>query len=71
MFGKILTTILLVGGGYLLAASKFAKKNKNDKDVENYIECSSCGTFVDIKETCLKNGKYICKECIKKDEICK
>lgn len=68
MFGKILTSILLVGSGYLYAAAKFNKKNeeKKDRQVENFIECQRCKTFVDIKEASLRDGKYYCKDCKEK-----
>ncbi|QKF61649.1 PP0621 family protein [Campylobacter curvus] len=47
----------------------FKMKKRGDKEAQNFVECAKCGTFVDMKETVLSSGRYICKECIK-DERC-
>ncbi|WP_033916169.1 PP0621 family protein [Campylobacter sputorum] len=44
------------------------KKRKKNASVENFVECEKCSTFVELKDTVLKDGKYICKECIKKEQ---
>lgn len=43
------------------------KKTKKSASIENFVECERCSTFVELKDTVLRDGKYICKECIKKE----
>jgi len=41
-------------------------QNKTQKEVNEMVECSKCGVFVDIQEAILSNGKYYCSnECLK------
>lgn len=44
-----------------------SKNNKQNPHIENFVECEKCLTFVELKDTILKDGKYICKECLKKE----
>ena len=40
-------------------------KNKDEKIVDEMIECASCKTYVSQKEALLSNGKFYCsKECL-------
>jgi len=35
-------------------------------EVNDMIECASCGVYVEVKEAILSNGKYYCsRECLK------
>ena len=45
----------------------FFKNGKNSDKISssNFEECSKCGVFTDIDQMVLRDGKYICKECIK------
>ena len=44
----------------------FKNRKKSDKiSTSNFEECSKCGVFSDIDQMVLRDGKYICKECIK------
>ncbi len=41
-------------------------QSKTDEAVEEMVECSKCGVYVEIDEAILSNGKYYCsKECLK------
>ncbi|SFV60624.1 hypothetical protein MNB_SM-7-780 [hydrothermal vent metagenome] len=40
--------------------------SRRDEKVDEMVECSRCGVYVDIKEAILSGGKYYCsKECLK------
>ena len=46
-------------------SSKDRSGTKNEK-VDEMVECSRCGVYVEIEEAILSNGKYYCsKECLK------
>ncbi len=51
------------------AVDKTSKKgadSKKDEKVDEMVECSRCGIYVDIDEAIISNGKYYCsKECLK------
>lgn len=68
MLGKLLMLILVVAFIYLFIIPSFRKSSKNDdkKEVQNFIECDKCGTYIDIKEATLSGGKYICNDCLRK-----
>ncbi|MCI6989236.1 MAG: hypothetical protein MR902_06705 [Campylobacter sp.] len=63
MIAKLIMLGLIVGVIYFFIMPKFSKKKASDKTTQNFVECSVCGTFVDIKEMTIRDGKYICKEC--------
>ena len=49
-------------------AQIYNDKNRKTSDkisTSNFEECSKCGVFSDIDQMVLRDGKYICKECIK------
>ena len=48
-------------GGQLPTIGKSSADKKFDDDT--LVECSKCGTYVTVKESVLKNGKYYCDEC--------
>ncbi|OUT18937.1 hypothetical protein [Campylobacter concisus] len=59
LFAAILVAIYII----------FFKNRKNSDKVSssNFEECSKCGVFTDIDQMVLRDGKYICKECIKSE----
>ena len=66
--GKILMIILIFAFIYLFIVPSFrksAKKHEN-KEVQNFVECDKCKTYIDIKDSVLSSGKHVCKECIRK-----
>jgi len=41
-------------------------KKDAGQDVEEMVECSRCGIYVEVDEAILSSGKYYCsKECLK------
>lgn len=64
----MVTKILALAVVLLLVYIVFFKNRKKDasdtKEIENFVECKECGTFVEVKEAVLSSGKYICKDCI-------
>jgi len=43
-----------------------AAKKKTSEDVDEMVECSRCGVYVELDEAIVSNGKYYCsKECLK------
>ena len=50
---------------YLIYTFLFKKKKtKDEKDVQDLVECAKCGTFIVNNEAIKKNGHYFCsKEC--------
>ncbi|MBR8462612.1 hypothetical protein KDD93_08455 [Campylobacter sp. faydin G-24] len=61
---KILVATIVL---FIIYIVFFKAKKQVDERVENFVECGKCGTFVDIKESILRNGKYICKDCEKEN----
>jgi len=48
-------------------APKKTAKKKKQPDVDDMIECESCGIYVSIEESLLSNGHYYCsRECVRK-----
>lgn len=40
------------------------KKNNFKTDSQTMVECARCGTFVSVKESIIKDGKFYCSsEC--------
>lgn len=64
MIAKIIIFVLIIGVIYFLIIPKFKSKKPSDSG-ESFVECSKCDTFVELKDSTLRNGKYICKECLK------
>ena len=46
-------------------AGNFALHLEQAGEEQSFVECSKCDTFVELKDSTLRNGKYICKECLK------
>ncbi|CAD7288494.1 PP0621 family protein [Campylobacter suis] len=65
MLGKFLTLIIVGVVIYVVFFKILRKKDGTNKEIENFVECEKCGTFVASKEAVLSNGKFICRECIK------
>lgn len=64
MISKIIIFVLIIGVIYYFIIPKFRSKKPSDSG-ESFVECSKCDTFVELKDSTLRNGKYICKECLK------
>jgi len=61
---KILFIIAVFVVIYFLFFKKPKPKVKN-KELEDMVECESCGVFISVEEAIEKNGKYYCsKECL-------
>ena len=65
MLFKILAFLAVLILIYMAFFKKRKKSNDNSKEIENFVECDECGTFVEVKEAVLKSGKYVCDECVK------
>ncbi|MGG7048754.1 MULTISPECIES: PP0621 family protein [unclassified Campylobacter] len=65
MLGKILTLIIVGVIIYVVFFKILRKKDETNKEIENFVECEKCGTFVATKDAVLSGGKFICRECIK------
>lgn len=48
-------------GGKLPRLGRTNHEKKLDNDT--LVECSKCGTYVTMKESIIRNGKYYCEEC--------
>jgi uncharacterized protein len=73
MILKFLLIAAVIGIIYFLffkakPLEKDTKKTKENKpEINDMVECSSCGVYVEIHEAILSNGKYYCsRECLKK-----
>ena len=64
MIAKIILFVMIIGAIYSLIIPKFKSKKPSDSG-ESFVECSKCNTFIELKDSVLKDGKYICKECLK------
>lgn len=64
MIAKVIIFVLIIGVIYYFIIPKFKSKKPSDSG-ESFVECSKCDTFVELKDSTLRNGKYICKECLK------
>ena len=64
MIAKVIIFALIIAIIYFFIVPKFRSK-KPSSDEQSFAECSKCDTFVELKDSILKNGKYICKECLK------
>lgn len=60
-----LAVLILIYIVFFKNGRKIRTKNENVKEIENFVECDKCGTFVEVKEAILSNAKYICKDCVK------
>lgn len=66
MLGKILTLVAILAVVYLIFfKTRKIDKPKDEKEIENFIECEKCGTFVPLKSTILSGGKHFCRDCLK------
>jgi len=74
----ILKLLLIIGVIYIvytyfikqkpLAHNNYKKSNKKETKFESndLVECAKCGTYVEIDEAIISNGKYYCSyECTK------
>ncbi|PPB53337.1 hypothetical protein CDQ68_01225 [Campylobacter hyointestinalis subsp. hyointestinalis] len=64
MLGKIIIFGVIIAIIYFFILPKFRKKTPKNS-IENFVECDECKTFISMKDTILKDGKYVCKECLK------
>ncbi|CZE47385.1 hypothetical protein [Campylobacter geochelonis] len=66
MLGKVIVFCVIIAFIYFFILPKFVRK-KDDKKIQNFVECQKCKTYVDVKDAVISSGKYICKDCMKKD----
>lgn len=71
--GKIVAIIVIVALVYFLILPKFTrskydikKTNEQKKGITDLVECTKCGTMVDLKDATISSSGYICNECIKR-----
>ncbi|QKF64261.1 hypothetical protein [Campylobacter corcagiensis] len=67
--GKIIAIIVIVALVYFLILPKFTRSKKDIKEqkgITDLVECTKCGTMVDIKDATISTSGYICSECIKR-----
>lgn len=52
---------------FFIKKKSLAPNSKTDKTkVDEMVECSKCGVFVDVNEAIVSNGKFYCSdECLK------
>ncbi|MDR2080954.1 MAG: hypothetical protein LBP54_03585 [Campylobacteraceae bacterium] len=60
---KIIILLIAVIAVYLLF---FKPKNRMVESAELMVECSKCKTFVSAKEALMKDGRYFCRECLRR-----
>ena len=64
MILKILLLIAVIGVVYFFFIKKKPIK-KDSAETSEMIECCKCGTYAEIDDSILSNGKYYCsKECL-------
>jgi uncharacterized protein len=66
MFKLLLFTGLLVGVYYVFFKKKAITHAASDNSQEEaMIPCAKCGTYVQVKESFMREGKYYCsRECL-------
>lgn len=66
MFKLLLLTGVLVGVYYLFFKKKALTPPSSDNSQdEAMIPCAKCGTYVQVKESLMRDGKYYCcRECL-------
>ncbi len=66
MFKLLVFTGLLVSVYYLFFKKKAITHTSSDNSQEEaMVPCAQCGTYVQIKETFMREGKYYCsRECL-------
>jgi len=66
---KLLLLIGVLTAVYFLFFKKksISSSPKKDSQEDAMIPCAECGTYVQLKEALMKDGKYFCsKECMEK-----
>ncbi|PSM52041.1 hypothetical protein CBLAS_0419 [Campylobacter blaseri] len=64
--GKLLMLAIIVAIIYFLILPRWRiKDKKDDKNVDSFVECEKCGTYIDVKNAIISNSRYICEDCIK------
>jgi len=69
----MLKLLLLIGVLTAVYFLFFKKKSvgpspRQDSQEDAMIPCAECGTYVQLKEALMKDGKYFCsKECMEKE----
>ncbi|MGM0623550.1 MAG: PP0621 family protein [Campylobacterota bacterium] len=62
---KLVFTVLVLVAIYYIFFKK-PKQKKQNSELEDMVECSSCGVFTSSSEAIEKDGKFYCsKECLK------
>ncbi|MDO5045469.1 PP0621 family protein [Campylobacter sp.] len=65
MVTKILALAVVLLLVYIVFFKNRKKEASETKETQNFVQCSKCDTFVEVKDAVLSSGKYICKDCIK------
>ena len=75
MILKVLLVVAVISAVYFFFIKKKPikqndTKSSSSKDSElksnDMVECTKCGTYAEVSESILSNGKYYCsKECVK------
>lgn len=68
MLLKILLVVLVVALVYYIFFKSKKSVENDDKKLQSndMVECTTCGTYIDVDDATLSNGKYYCsKECLK------
>jgi len=64
MWLKVIIFGLMLFGLYKLFGGKLLSSKTSQEDVQNMIECDTCGAFVSENDLIRFNGKHYCsKEC--------
>ncbi len=76
MILKLLIIVGVIAAVYFLffktkpeikVSKKTSKKRTQNSDVEEMVECATCGVYAEVEECILSNGKYYCsRECLAK-----
>lgn len=74
MLTKLLLVIAVIAIVYFFFIKKKPAKVQKTKDSsqqklegDDMVECASCGTYAQVDESILSNGKYYCcNECVQK-----
>jgi uncharacterized protein len=62
----VIGIIWFVYNFYIKKKTLSAKKQNQDLEDNDMVQCSTCKIYVEINEAILSNGKYYCsKECLR------
>lgn len=65
MLLKLLLFIGVIGAVYYLFFAKKRTLPPSSDEPDPMIPCSTCGTYVDVKEALIRDGRFYCsRECM-------